>query len=72
MYILTSIDYFTKWQEETTLKNVDSDELIKFLKDNILLKFSVLEKLITDNGSIFIGSKFTKFFEEYDIVMGQS
>jgi transposase InsO family protein len=43
-----------------------------FLKDNILSRFGVPEKLITDNGSIFISSKFTKFCGEYGIIMGQS
>jgi hypothetical protein len=54
------------------LKRVDSEELIKFLKDNILSRFSVLEKFIIDNGLIFIGSNFTEFCGEYGIVMGQS
>jgi hypothetical protein len=30
-----------------------------------------MEKFITDNGLIFIGSKFTNFFGEYGIFMGQ-
>jgi hypothetical protein len=38
------------------LKKVDFEELIKFLKDNILSRFGVPEKFITDNGSIFIES----------------
>ena len=54
------------------LKRVDSKELIKFLKDNILSRFGVLEKFITNNGSIFIGSKFTEFCGEYEIFMGHS
>jgi hypothetical protein len=54
------------------LKKVDFEELIKFLKDNILSRFGVPEKFITDNGSIFIGSIFTEFCGEYVIVMGQS
>ena len=70
-YILTSMDYFTKWKEAIALKKVDSDELIKFLKDNILSRFGIPEKRVTNNGSIFIGSKFTKFCGEYGIVMGQ-
>jgi hypothetical protein len=32
------------------LKKVDSDELKKFLKENILARFGVLENFITDNG----------------------
>jgi hypothetical protein len=71
-YILTTTYYFTKWKEAVALKKVDSDELIRFLKENILARFGVPEKFITDNGSIFIGSKFTKFCGEFGIIMGQS
>jgi hypothetical protein len=52
-YIITATDYFTKWQEVVSLRNVDSEQLILFLKENILSRFGVLEKFITDNGSIF-------------------
>jgi hypothetical protein len=58
-YILTTIDYFTKWQEAVALKKVDFEELIKFFKDNILSRFGVPEKFIIDNGLIFIFLKFT-------------
>jgi hypothetical protein len=72
MYILTSTYYFKKWLEAVALKKVDYEELIKFLKDNILSIFGVQDKFIIDNGSIFIGSKFTEFCGEYGIIMGQS
>jgi transposase InsO family protein len=72
MYILTDTNYFMKWTEAVELKKDDYEELIKFLKDNILSRFGVPDKFITDNGSIFIGSKFTKFCGEYGIIMGQS
>ena len=72
MYILTNTDYFMKWLEGVVLKNVDVEELIKFLKDNILLRFGVPDKFITENGSIFIGSKFMKFCRKYGIIMVQS
>jgi hypothetical protein len=72
IYILTTTDYFTKQLEALALKKVDSEELIKFLKDNILSRFGVPEKFITYNGSIFIGSKFMNFCGEYGIVMGKS
>jgi hypothetical protein len=72
MYILTATDYFTKWPEAVALKKVDAEELIRFLKDNILSRFGVPDKFITDNGSIFIGSKFTEFCGQYGIIMGQS
>ena len=71
IYILTDTYYFTKWPEAVALKRDDFEELIKFLKDNILSRFSVTEKFITNNGLIFIGSKFTEFCGEYGIVMGK-
>jgi hypothetical protein len=37
-----------------------------------LSRFGVPEKFITNNGSIFFGSKFTNFYGEYGIVTGQS
>jgi hypothetical protein len=61
MYILTTTDYFMKWPEAVALKKFDSEELIKFLKNNILSRFGVPDKFIIDNGLIFIGSKFTEF-----------
>jgi len=61
-----------KWKEKITSKRDDYEELINFLKDNILSRFGVQEKFITDNGSIFIGSKFTKFCGEFGIIMGKS
>jgi hypothetical protein len=55
-----------------TLRNIDSKQVIQFLKENILSRFGVPEKFITDNGSILIGTKFTKNCGEYEIIMGHS
>jgi hypothetical protein len=71
MYILTTIDYFKKWIEVAALKKVDDEELIGFLKENIMSRFFVPDKFITENYFILIGSKFTKFFTHYGIIMGQ-
>jgi hypothetical protein len=71
IYILTTTDYFTKWIEVMALKKADVEELIGFLKDNILSRFGVPDKFIIDNDSIFNGSKFTKFCRQYGIIMGR-
>jgi hypothetical protein len=72
VYIITTTDNFIKCQEHVFLRNVDSEQLIFFLKENILSRFGVPKKFITNNGSIFIGSKFTICFGEYGITMGHS
>ena len=61
-----------KWPEAVALKKADAEELIKFLKDNILSRFGVQDKFITYNGLFFIRSKFTEFCGECGIIMGQS
>ena len=48
-HILTSMDYFTKWVEITPVKKTTSKVVRKFLMENILVRFSVLEKLVTNN-----------------------
>jgi hypothetical protein len=52
---------FYEVTRRSSIKKVDYEELIKFLKDNILSRFGVPKKFITNNGSIFIGSKFIEF-----------
>ena len=54
------------------LNKDDYEELIKFLKDNIMSRFAVPDKFIIDNGLSFIGSKFIEFCGEYGIIIGQS
>jgi hypothetical protein len=44
-YIITTTDYFTKWQEVVALRNADSEQLIHFLKENILSRFGVPRKI---------------------------
>jgi len=72
MHILMATDYFKKWPEAVALKKVGAEEIIKFLKDNIMSRFSILDKLITNNGLIFTGSKFMEFLGQYGIIVGQS
>lgn len=46
--------------------------MISLIEENIRSKFGVLEKFITDNGTIFIDSKFTAFCRKYGITIGKS
>lgn len=48
------------------------EELIQFVEENIFPIYNVPEKFITDNGSIFVGAKFTTFCGKYGITTGHS
>ncbi|XP_027151834.1 uncharacterized protein LOC113751886 [Coffea eugenioides] len=47
--ILVAIEYFTKWVEAASYKNVIKKVVSNFLRDHIICRFGVLERLIIDN-----------------------
>ena len=52
-YIITLVDYFTKWPEAKAIPNIKSEEVIKFLNE-IFSRHGPPEIIVTDNGSSFI------------------
>jgi hypothetical protein len=49
VFILTTIDYFTKWTEFVLLKHLRDEQVIYFLENNNLFRFSLPLEIITDN-----------------------
>uniref|UniRef100_A0A2N9FM26 Integrase catalytic domain-containing protein n=1 Tax=Fagus sylvatica TaxID=28930 RepID=A0A2N9FM26_FAGSY len=50
-FILVAIDYFTKWVEACSFKNVTQVAVTRFVKNNIICRYEMPEMLITDNAS---------------------
>jgi hypothetical protein len=50
-FILVAIDYFTKWVEACSFKNVTQVAVSRFVKNNIICRYGMPEMLITDNAS---------------------
>ncbi|XP_070007817.1 uncharacterized protein [Nicotiana sylvestris] len=48
-FILVAIDYFTKWVEAVTLKDVTKKALVDFVPSNIICRFGIPTNIITDN-----------------------
>ena len=46
-----AIDYFTKWVEVSSYKNITQEVVARFIKKNIIFRYGVLEGFITDNGA---------------------
>ncbi|XP_059066337.1 uncharacterized protein LOC131857656 [Cryptomeria japonica] len=66
-WILVATDYLTKWVEAVPTKQATSKVVIKFLMDNIISRFGVPTKIITDNGMCFRSEEFNEFCKEYGI-----
>ncbi|XP_060182150.1 uncharacterized protein LOC132611795 [Lycium barbarum] len=54
-------------EEAQALQKVREKEVIDFIYDHIIYRFGIPAKIACDNGKQFIGSKVSKFFEEYNI-----
>jgi len=52
MYIITLVDYFTKWVEAKAIPNTKTEEVIKFLTE-VISRHGPPEIIVTDNGSSF-------------------
>jgi transposase-like protein len=56
-FILVAIDKFTKWVEVRPVAKVTSEEAAKFMRD-IIHRFGVPNRIITDLGTTFTGFAF--------------
>ena len=50
-FILVAIDCFTKWVEAASYANVTKQVIVRFIKNQIICRYGVPSKIITDNGS---------------------
>jgi UDP-galactopyranose mutase len=52
-WILTVIDYFTKWVETIPTQNATDLVVTIFLEENIIARFGCPRKIVTDNAQAF-------------------
>jgi len=71
-WILTAIDYFTKWIEVVPSKKATDDVIIKFLETNILSCFGCPKNIIIDNAKYFRSKEMIEFCSKYQITLGHS
>ena len=50
-FILVAIDYFTKWVEAASYAKVTKQVVVRFIKNNLICRYGIPNKIITDNGS---------------------
>jgi transposase InsO family protein len=68
MWILTAIDYFTKWIEVIPIRNASHKVIIGFLED-IMERFGCLNIIIIDNAASFKAKPLVKFCEQFRIAL---
>jgi hypothetical protein len=71
-YILTTMDYFTRWSESIPLRVVNTNQVISFLETHIISRFGIPESLVFDNASYFSSMDLNVFSMEKGIKLKYS
>ncbi|XP_020412770.1 uncharacterized protein LOC109947252 [Prunus persica] len=63
-YILAATDYFSKWSEAMPLKEVKKENIVSYIKVNIINRYGVPRYIIIDNGKPFSNRLMDKLCED--------
>jgi len=66
-FILVAIEYYTKWVEAISLKTAIQKHIINFIKEYIIFRFGIPQRLIMDNGENFTGKDVIEFYKKMKI-----
>lgn len=66
-FILVVIDYFTKWVEATSFTSVTRSVVVRFIKREIICRYSLPRKIITDDGTNLNNKMMGEMCKEFKI-----
>jgi len=66
-FILVATEYYTKWVEAISLKIAIQKHIINFIKEYIICRFGIPQRLIMDDGTNFIGKDVIEFCKKIKI-----
>jgi len=68
-FILVAIDYFTKWVEAASYSNVTRKVVTKFIRKELICRYGIPERIITDNATNLNNEMMNELCEEFKIGM---
>ena len=71
-FILTAVEYFSKWAEAAPMRRQTGECVAQFVKENIICRFGLPQKIIIDNGVPFMGRQLNELCDNYHIQIVQS
>jgi len=67
-YILLAMDYVSKWVEAILSRTNEAKVVVKFLRENIFVRFGMPYAVISDHGTHFNNGSFDASLKRYSIV----
>jgi transposase InsO family protein len=66
-YIITTIEYLTRWAEAREFKDCSETTAARFIFDDIITRFGCLETLMSDQGAHFINKTIEALTQEFEV-----
>ena len=66
-FILVAIGYFTKWIEAASFASVTKNFVAQFIKHNLICRYGVPERIITDNGTNINNTMIIELYKQFKI-----
>ena len=64
---LVAIDYFTKWVKAASFASITKNVVARFIKHNLICRYGILERIITDNGTNLNNVMITELCTQFKI-----
>ncbi|KAA0033770.1 uncharacterized protein E5676_scaffold1428G00880 [Cucumis melo var. makuwa] len=64
-YILTAIDYFSKWAEVIPLRKAKKENVANFIRTHIIHRYGIPHRIVIDNGRQLSNSMIDKLCEKF-------
>ena len=72
IWILVATEYFTKWAKTIPLSKATGGAMVNFIEENIIVRFGVPYRIVSDNGTPFVNREVRKMLEFYQNLHHQS
>ncbi|XP_071699824.1 uncharacterized protein [Rutidosis leptorrhynchoides] len=66
-FLVVAIDFFSKWVEAKVLARITGENIKKFMWNNIICRYGLLNEIVSDNGKQFADNLFRSWCEELNI-----
>jgi len=65
MYILVATNYYSKWAEAISLKEVKEENVVDFMRTHIIFRYGVPQYIVTDNGKLFVNKLMSSLCKKF-------
>ncbi|KAF7839291.1 reverse transcriptase [Senna tora] len=72
MWILAATELFSKWVEAVALKKANAESVAAFIKENIICRFGLPKKILSNNGTPFINKVVSDLLAQFNIMHDKS